>query len=75
MYKNAWKEKGQSDLVYWQYDIIKVRKSKQAYELSCERPLNKQAGYHITNIYLTLLQKVFCRGVRRGGSCFRTPFG
>ena len=54
------KTKRVPDLVDWRYDIIK--EETQAGPLAVLwRPLNKQAGYHITNIYLTLLQKVFCR--------------
>lgn len=53
--------------------VTSARKSKQAYLLSCSRPLNKQAGYHITNIYLTPPQKVW-RGLCVGEGAVPKPF-
>lgn len=55
-------KKGTLDLVNWLYDITKEEIQAGLLAVLLEAPLNKQAGYHITNIYLTLLQKVFCRG-------------
>ncbi|CAB1444378.1 unnamed protein product [Pleuronectes platessa] len=46
-------------------------KPGQANSLSLWRPLNKQAGYRITNICLTPLQKVFCWRACRKRELFR----
>lgn len=40
------------------YDIIQ-KETQAAYKLLYRGPFRKQAGYHITNIYLTPRQKVF----------------
>lgn len=52
------------------YDIIKEEIQAGPLAVPLEAPLNKQAGYHITNIYLTPPQKVLCRPCARGGEPF-----
>lgn len=69
MYEDWSGAKRMPDLVGWRYDIIGEETQAGPLAVLLEAPLNKQAGYHITNICLTPPQKVFCERVCRGGSC------
>lgn len=63
-------EKGVSDLIGCWCDISEETQAGLLAVLVEPPPLDKQAGYHITNIYLTPLQKVWrglCAGRGGGG--------
>lgn len=57
----------------WSIMTSSKRKTQAgALAVPLEAPLNKQAGYHTTNIYLTPPQKVLCRPCAEEGSFSQT---